>query len=156
MPEWLIITITTVAGLILNTSVTTVVAVLIKNWFKKREDEKAAQDQKTAAEKAELDRLREKENREAHDKALADKLDPISQQMHLVVNGSVTVLRDRMKCSLDYCARQGYATTSDVANWNEMYDTYKKLGGNHFREYVNAWKDEMENLPRQDTHRKED
>lgn len=61
--------------------------------------------------------------------------------------GTVTLLRDRMKCSLEFCKRRGYATSTDLANWHELYNTYKSLGGNHFKEYVNAWKDEMENLP---------
>jgi len=31
----------------------------------------------------------------------------------------------------------------------ELYNTYKSLGGNHFKEYVNAWKQELEDLPLQ-------
>lgn len=29
----------------------------------------------------------------------------------------------------------------------ELYNTYSSLGGNHFREYVDAWRREMEELP---------
>lgn len=61
--------------------------------------------------------------------------------------GTVTLLRDRMKCSLEYCKRIGYTTSTDLANWHELFNTYKRLGGDHFKEYVNAWKDEMESLP---------
>jgi hypothetical protein len=57
------------------------------------------------------------------------------------------MLRDRMKAILDECRAAGYATTSTVANWHELYNTYKTLGGNHFREYVDAWKQELESLP---------
>jgi hypothetical protein len=52
-----------------------------------------------------------------------------------------------MKKSLDYCKRQGFAGASDRANWHELYNTYKKLGGNHFKEFVDAWKEEFDALP---------
>ena len=61
--------------------------------------------------------------------------------------GTITLLRDRMQCSLEYCKRRGYTTSTDIANWHELYNTYKKMGGNHFREYVDCWKKEMESLP---------
>ena len=61
--------------------------------------------------------------------------------------GTVTMLRDRMKAILDECRKDGYASTSTKANWHELYNTYKTLGGNHFREYVDAWKEELEALP---------
>jgi len=61
--------------------------------------------------------------------------------------GTVTLLRDRMKDILDECSDQGFASTSDKANWSELYNTYEALGGNHFKEYVNGWKTEMEKLP---------
>lgn len=61
--------------------------------------------------------------------------------------GSVTLLRDRMKSSLDRCKEKGFATDSDKGNWNELYNSYKDLGGNHFKEYVDQWKETMMNLP---------
>ena len=61
--------------------------------------------------------------------------------------GTVTILRNDMKKSLDYCKKQGFASASDRANWHELYNTYGELGGNHFKEFVDAWKDELEALP---------
>ena len=61
--------------------------------------------------------------------------------------GTITLLRNDMKKSLDYCKRQGFAGASDRANWHELYNTYKKLGGNHFKEFVDAWKEEFDALP---------
>lgn len=61
--------------------------------------------------------------------------------------GTVTILRDRMKQILDDCRDAGFAPTSTKANWTELYNTYRSLGGNHFKEYVDAWKHEMETLP---------
>lgn len=67
--------------------------------------------------------------------------------------GTITLLRDRMKATLDRCKNQGYASSSDLANWHELYNTYKSLGGNHFKEYVDAWKNELETLPRKEHSR---
>lgn len=29
----------------------------------------------------------------------------------------------------------------------ELYTTYGRLGGNHFREYIDQWKEEVNDLP---------
>lgn len=52
-----------------------------------------------------------------------------------------------MKITLDIYIRQGYISTSDRAAWKEIYDVYKDLGGNHFKEYVDEWKKAIYNLP---------
>jgi hypothetical protein len=71
----------------------------------------------------------------------------IKQNLSLNTKGTVTILRNDMKKSLDFCKHQGFATASDKANWKELYNTYGELGGNHFKEYVDVWKKEMEELP---------
>jgi len=71
----------------------------------------------------------------------------IKADLALNTKGTVTILRNDMKKSLDYCKRQGYASSSDRANWHELYNTYGELGGNHFKEFVDAWKAELDALP---------
>jgi len=61
--------------------------------------------------------------------------------------GTVTLLRTDMKNATDKYKERGYASAGDRANWNELYITYDRLGGNHFREYVDGWKEEISNLP---------
>lgn len=78
---------------------------------------------------------------------LKDSLDKLSAQSAEINKGTVVLLRDRMRCSLQYCKKQGYCDSADHANWMEMYNEYKALGGNHFAEYINAWKTELDNLP---------
>lgn len=63
---------------------------------------------------------------------------------------TIVVLRDRMRCSLNYCNKQGYKTFDDVRIWNELFNEYTDLGGNHFKEYVNSWKQQMDALPMED------
>lgn len=90
-----------------------------------------------------------------------EEVNPINKKLDTITNeiadikddlanntvGTVTMLRDRMKSILDECRDDGYASTGTKANWHELYNTYKSLGGNHFREYVDAWKQELEELP---------
>ena len=82
------------------------------------------------------------------------ELEPVNQELQgikkildLDKEGTVTLLRDSMKDCLDRYRDQGYATISDKAKWIETYNSYMKLGGNHFREYVDQWKLALEHLP---------
>lgn len=85
---------------------------------------------------------------------LQEEVEGVHNQAALNTEANVTILRDRLKCSLNYCRRQGYKSPSDAANWNELFKTYTNLGGNHFREYVNSWKEEMDSLPIKDDKNK--
>lgn len=87
-------------------------------------------------------------------KPINDKIENIFSEINEIkvdlaanTTGTVTMLRDRMKAILDLCREDGYASASTKANWHELYKTYRDLGGNHFLEYVNAWKEEMDDLP---------
>ena len=71
----------------------------------------------------------------------------IKHCLALNTKGTVTMLRMDMKESLDALNDKGFASSSDVANWKELYKVYGELGGNHFAEYVDAWKKELEDLP---------
>ncbi len=85
---------------------------------------------------------------------IREEIGKVKQTVDNMRVGDVTLLRDRMKSSLDSCKDQGYKTSSDAANWAELYNSYKLLGGNHFKEYVNAWKEEMDNLPTKEEYLK--
>lgn len=134
-----------------------VMGSLIKHWIDKRrkkkeqleDDHDTVQKQKRDEETRCLIRSELKQVSEKIDK-LQEDVTNIQGQAALNAEGSVTLLRDRMKCSLNYCKRQGYKTWDDARNWNELFKTYTNLGGNHFREYVNSWKEEMDALPTRD------
>ena len=83
------------------------------------------------------------ESKERIKEVIKVELEPVNQELQgikqildLDKEGTVTLLRDSMKDSLDRYRDQGYATISDKAKWIETYNSYMKLGGNHFREYV--------------------
>ena len=81
-------------------------------------------------------------------------IDQIKAQTTLTSTGTLTLLRDRMKTSLNFCRKQKWASSSDRANWFELYNTYRTMGGNHFKEYVDQWKQEMESLPSEEEYKK--
>lgn len=110
----------------------------------------------TEAEHIELLKKQEEEKKmmELFSKAFDVKFAPITAQLdniqaNLALNteGTVTILRNDMKKALDFYKERGYATVNDKASWMELYNTYGKLGGNHFKEYVDGWKEEIKNLP---------
>ena len=105
-------------------------------------------------EEDELEQLKEKQRLDAlravireENQGIAADIASIKENLVLNTKGTVTILRNDMKKSLDYCKRQGYVSRSDKINWNELYNTYGELGGNHFKEFVNGWKEELEELP---------
>ena len=138
---------------IVSTIVTTSVGLVVKKSVEKRFDRKEAA-------RTELEKLQEEKRRQErredvlqtlHEelKPLIDKVDNMQKALNLDVEGTVTQLREFMKLSRDRFVEQGYISASDYASWHELYSTYKKLGGNHFREYVEAWKDDVESLHRE-------
>ena len=122
-------------------------------WSDKHANKKA----RSEAEIARVKKEKQEEMREVIVSELApikEEISKIGNQMELNTTGTITLLRDRMKCSLNYCLKQGWASTTDKANWLELYKSYKDLGGNHFREYVDQWKYEMENLPSEEEYKR--
>jgi hypothetical protein len=79
--------------------------------------------------------------------SITEKLEANNTATEANTKATIVVLRDRMRCSLEFCKRQGYKTVDDVRIWNELFGEYVDLGGNHFKEFVNAWKEDMDALP---------
>ena len=122
--------------------------------------------EKKEAERQAVEDAKAKANNEALMKlinaALDEKITPLAQDvaqikgnLSLNTEGTVTLLRNDMKKARDYYKdEKGFATTNDKASWMELYKTYEKLGGNHFKEYVDGWKQEIKNLPSEKKTRK--
>lgn len=130
-------------------AVSTIVPLLINKTIKR--NLKAHEDSKT------LEAKRVEEERAVQlDRLLNEKLDPIKKEIAAVKEevtknkeGTVTLLRERMEQSHDRFIRKKYITSSELANWRHLYKTYEASGGNHFKEYVEEWKNDVENLPRE-------
>ena len=146
-------------SLIISTMVSCIVAFIVQRNLNKHFNLRDEKERKTKEEHAELQKVKEEEirNQRKEDmketieeaiKPLNKKVDELDKKLQINTAGTVTLLRDRMKISRDFYVDRGYATDSDKANWNELYSSYKLSGGNHFREYVDQWKETIEKLPK--------
>ena len=125
-----------------------------KKRFEKKEAEKQAiEDAKAQANNQALMKM----INEALDTKIAPLANDVAQikgNLSLNTEGTVTLLRNDMKKARDYYKEKGYATENDKASWKELYHTYERLGGNHFKEYVDGWKKEVEQLPTEKTKKR--
>lgn len=71
----------------------------------------------------------------------------VKKQLTLDKEATVVQLRTTMKSKRDEFCSQCYVESSDKSNWIELYNRYRDMGGNHFAEYVDGWKQDIENLP---------
>lgn len=71
----------------------------------------------------------------------------VKKQLELDKEATVVQLRTTMKSKRDEFCSQGYVESTDKSNWIELYNRYRDMGGNHFAEYVDGWKQDIENLP---------
>ena len=71
----------------------------------------------------------------------------VKKQLALDKEATIVQLRTTMKSKRDEFCSQGYVESSDKSNWIELYNRYRDMGGNHFAEYVDGWKHDVENLP---------
>lgn len=78
---------------------------------------------------------------------IRDDLSEVKHQLLLDQKATILELRSMMKEQRDTFCAQGFIETSDKSNWMELYNSYAEMGGNHFKEYVNGWKNDVEQLP---------
>lgn len=71
----------------------------------------------------------------------------VKEQLALDKEATIVQLRTTMKSKRDEFCSQSYVESSDKSNWVELYNRYRDMGGNHFAEYVNGWKQDVEDLP---------
>lgn len=121
------------------------------------EDRRAKKLQNTEAARKRAKEEKQEETREVlreEIKPLIETVEKIKTVTSKTSVGTVTLLRDRMKSLLNTYRKQGWASSSDKGNWFELYNTYKDMGGNHFREYVDQWRQEMTSLPSEEDYKK--
>ena len=148
--------------IIVSCIITTVIGFLIKHYltkyFKKIDDERKAKQEKEDADRAELERYR-KEHESAElanlisgavqqaNAPIITKIEEIDEKLRQDREATITVIRAKMKTLRDQYKNQGYADGGDKATWNQLYDNYQAMGGNYFKEFVNEWKKEVNELP---------
>lgn len=108
-------------------------------------------------------------NRYAHNQELkqiqsliTEKIDPIRTDINNIQErmieskqAEILSLRCEMLDIYHRCKTQGYAEESDRVTFDELYNRYHKLGGNHYVDFLNTIKYEMLELPQVSQHNKE-
>lgn len=142
MEELLSTILVPVISIVVSTLISTLVGAIIKHSIEKRLDKSDKERRELAEYRANKDRQDRKtdveETLRAELKPTVDKINNMSELIGFGLEGTVTLLRESMKQTRDQFAAQNYVSASDYASWQELYSTYKKLGGNHFKEYVDA------------------
>lgn len=159
MPNWLTIVLALGGSTLIALTVNALWA-LVKNLLlgkkakrdKEKEELEKLQKEQLERERHELYLRREDEWRQT----VINLIQPIEQKIddireELIENKKATIisLRSNMKSLRDKYKGQGFADAGDKATWAELYSEYRDMGGNHFKEYVDAWKNEVETLPLQ-------
>lgn len=117
-------------------------------WQDRREKRRCRSKENQEREKRE----HQEQIREVVEQVLAPmkkSLETISEEMRVNKIATVATLRSDMKTLRDHYLRQGFADSGDKATWIELFEDYKAMGGNHFKEYVNQWRVDVESLPSQ-------
>lgn len=127
------------------------IGVILKNTVQKRIDELFKLREENQELKAQQQRIKE------HDiisQVVKENLSPINERLanlenisELNTKGTVLLLRNVMSSTKDKAVKQGYITSDQKSDWLEDYNTYKSLGGNHFVEKIDVWKEIIEELP---------
>ena len=145
LPSWAI----AVISLIGSTIITTLVGLIIKQSFKKYLDKKEELDSESRRKDAELKMFHDEEKRQQHRadiaegvttaiKPLDEKINRIEETLTLDKAATVTTIRATLKSLRDKYVAQGFADVGDKATWEELYNNYRSMGGNHFKEYVDS------------------
>lgn len=151
-------TIISVIGALLAIVLSVSIPTIVKRHLQKYLDEKDAKN-------AELEQLRHEKRRverkseireivlegvkpiQDHVVELDAKVDDIKESLRKGQEASVVQMRVTMMELHDRYMKQGYANVHDKSTWDELYSRYSELGGNHFSEYVNRYKEDIDKLP---------
>ena len=158
MDNWIIETISAFASLVATTAITAIVSTVIKKVVEKKLDASFKAHDVYLKEHDELTKMRtDLEHKKLNEEVLAairKEMVPVSEGISAIKQdldadraATIISIRSNMKQLRDKYLKQGFADVGDVATWNELYNNYSALGGNHFKEYVDQWKEEVNSLP---------
>lgn len=161
IPTWAYALFTT----LVSGALSTLVGLLIKNAAQRKFD---AQAKKTA----ELEELRHEKRKAERKEEISEiveasvkpvitrideldkKVDEIQEDREIERAASITTVRVKMMELHDLYVKRGYCDSHEKSTWMELYKNYEKLGGNHFKEYVDIYKNDITKLPNEKTIKK--
>jgi len=145
MPTWLVIVLALGGTAIISSAVGLVFHFIRKKIETEQErKEQEELDIKKIEEQVYEERLRSiiREENAPQNEAIRE----VKEIVASIKEGTIAGLRADMRLFLDVMELRGTAKPSDKAAWRDLYNQYDKLGGNFFKEYVNEWKQEVEDF----------
>lgn len=149
-PTWAYALITT----LVTGALSTIIGFVVKFMMQRKFDKKKQIEDKAKEQEAYEKRRAIKDVVTESLAPVVENIDTINKKIDGIINENcketkATVVTMRIKMD-ELCAtytERGWCNIHEKATWNELYNEYKNLGGNHFDEYVNSWKAAIEKLP---------
>ena len=157
MDNWVIAVFSALISLIVTTTITAIISTIVQKVVEKKLEASIKAQDVHLKEHDELMKMRaDIEHRKRNEEILAairkeivpvsEGISDIKQDLEADRAATIILIRSSMKQLRDKYLKQGFADVGDVATWNELYNNYGALGGNHFKEYVDQWKEEVDSL----------
>ena len=138
--------------ILLNLAVTTILTILIKRWFERRDKKEAERE----AEHAHLNALEKEQEKQriqqmmdarcsVQVQAIKDEIHPLLERLDAIEDGTLSGLRDDLLNNFYRCRDwQKFRTDWDTQNMEDLYKSYCRLHGNSFIQHMMT---EFYNIP---------
>lgn len=82
-----------------------------------------------------------------HIENIDNKLDQLKAENTLENKATTVMMRLKLMEWHDIYMSRGYCDSKERSTWEELFIKYTELGGNHFREYMDEIRKDIQNLP---------
>lgn len=140
METWLISLITLIGSAVVTSVVSIVCSRVINNQFKKKDEMQAAsEEQNEQRRKAEMNEIVK-----AEIEPLTNNISELQKSIEYISEGTLSSLRNDILICYYRCVEKGYRNDYDMTNMVDMYHAYVTLHGNSF---VKDVMDRFKSLP---------
>lgn len=148
--DWIVLIVSAIIGPVL----VGVIVAYFNHRFKVQEEKQKEMLKQAQAEKEKMELAYNAELRRERKEDFVEVVTPVQadvkelkEDMKLLKDSEVLSLRMGMRDIHDTCLFKGYASEGDKLTMSQSYSKYIELGGNNLKECVDAWKEEVMNLP---------
>lgn len=150
LPTWAYALIST----IVSCALTTIVAFVIKRIIQKKADKQdhileLAKKQEEYEKKEDIKSIITGSIKPVvqHIEKIDGKLDSLKNENDLENKATVIMIRLKLMELHEIYMNRGYCDSKERASWEELFIKYGELGGNHFKEYMDEFRKDIQHLP---------
>lgn len=150
LPTWAYALITTT----MSCALTTVIAFIVNRMLKKRVNNydhtaELARKQEEYEKKREIKDIITNSIQPVinHVEKIDSKIDGLKDENNLENKATVIMIRLKLMEWHDVYMARGYCDIKERSTWEELFIKYGELGGNHFKEYMNQIREDIQKLP---------